>query len=216
MIKASKWLKPPPPHDVLLPLRSPTAPSPYITIANETWYSQDGGTCPMEFVQTSQLWKNLCSALPSSIATTSWPGYRTMVFYDQWIGGFGPLIIQVWKGRCEKFMGDRVNRFPGGVGAEVGVYQRAPGLARNCWVPCVSKMFPLWFCLINPHTQDVVFDSNGQSLSNIFETTYWLNRWVSHTDYETFKSKNPSLKLPANPAYYTLEFTVNGVNYQWT
>ena len=80
-----------------------------------------------EYATTSPQWQKWCSYLPSS-EIIAWPGYATAskrVWADgQW------LTIQCWKGWCQQMLrgvalpGRLV--FPGGVGAEVGVYRDAP------------------------------------------------------------------------------------------
>ena len=41
------------------------------------------------------------------------------------------MVIQLWKGNCPKFLGFiGIESFPGGIGAEVGVYRRIPGRFR--------------------------------------------------------------------------------------
>jgi len=55
------------------------------------------------------------------IITKDTKEYLTKVVEDK-IGGF-PIVIQLWKGWCER-LGGRYANFPGGMGAEVGVYRR--------------------------------------------------------------------------------------------
>ena len=74
-------------------------------------YSDDSG---YDYVETSDDWKKACSVLPS-FAAVEWPGYATSVVEDT-IGGQA-VVIQLWKGRCQRFFG--LNDFPGGIGAEV-------------------------------------------------------------------------------------------------
>src|SRR6266478_195527 len=75
--------------------------------------------------ETSDSWKQLCRGLPCCDAL-QWPDYATM-HVDDVING-QPVVIQVWKGWCQKFLG--LQSFPGGIGAEVGVYHRMPGRVR--------------------------------------------------------------------------------------
>jgi hypothetical protein len=78
--------------------------------------TKDGYT----YVETSQAWKDVCSALPC-FAEVWWAGYLTKVIKTS-IGG-QPVIIQLWKGWCQRLGGKWAN-FPGGMGAEVGIYSK--------------------------------------------------------------------------------------------
>ena len=77
------------------------------------------------FVDTSDFWKRVCSCLPCSIQL-AWPGYQTEAIRAT-IGDHN-VIIQVWKGWCPHLVPDFTAPFvgeiyfPGGIGAEVGIY----------------------------------------------------------------------------------------------
>src|SRR5579871_1191100 len=73
------------------------------------------------YVETSNQWKQLCQALPS-FKEVAWPDYATAVIEDR-INGHD-VVIQPWKGWCQQFL--MREDFPGGVGAEVGIYRRQP------------------------------------------------------------------------------------------
>jgi hypothetical protein len=74
----------------------------------------------LDYVETSQNWKNICSPLPC-FAEMWWPGYLTTVIKTT-LGG-QPVVIQLWKGWCQR-LGARWANFPGGMGAEVGIYHK--------------------------------------------------------------------------------------------
>jgi hypothetical protein len=86
------------------------------------------GMCPVvfntvdgyEFVETSDEWNRACRPLPC-FAELYWPGYATAV-RELDINGV-PAIVQLWKGFCPRFLGG-LSSFPGGYGAEVGIYRR--------------------------------------------------------------------------------------------
>jgi hypothetical protein len=77
-----------------------------------------------DFDETSPSWKEECRALPC-FKDIRWPDYDTWVVEDVIDGQ--PVVIQLWKGWCQQFLGR--SDFPGGIGAEVGVYRRIPGKA---------------------------------------------------------------------------------------
>jgi hypothetical protein len=190
-----------------------------------TVQSSDGNG--YEYVETSDFWKTCCSSLPS-FSEVWWPDYSTKVI-ETTIDN-QPVVIQLWKGWCQKFLGR--NDCPGGIGAEVGVYHRIAGKQ----VPAVLPGFPqklsdfllggvervggqhLWwaypelgatitFELVNPKTGET-FISAGP------ETTYWLNKWMDPSSYERYRADQDG-KVPVFSAEYALNFTINGQSYQW-
>ena len=71
------------------------------------------GESNVMFNETSENWKALCGQLPCSLAL-QWPGYSTTIMEDTVSGS--PVVIQLWKGWCPKFLGAVTAVFPGGVG----------------------------------------------------------------------------------------------------
>src|SRR5215472_1720317 len=82
------------------------------------------------FSEVSESWQQLCQNLPS-FGALQWPDYTTQVV-EAVVGG-QPVVIQAWKGWCQRFLG--VGEMPGGIGAEVGVYRRMPGRVRPTSIP---------------------------------------------------------------------------------
>jgi hypothetical protein len=71
---------------------------------------------------TSPWWNDVCSQLPCSLKL-AWPGYVTQMVEVTLRGE--PAVIQLWKGWCQSLPDiPGVVYFPGGVGAEVGIYRR--------------------------------------------------------------------------------------------
>jgi len=86
-----------------------------------------------EFVETSQNWKDTCSTLPC-FTQCWWADYLTAVVQAELLisGMKRNVIIQLWKGWCQRLGGRLMNDFPGGIGAEVGVYEIVdPAAASN-------------------------------------------------------------------------------------
>ncbi len=73
-----------------------------------------------EYIETARPWKAMCSTLPC-FAEMWWPGYLTKVVRTRIRGH--EVVIQLWKGWCQRFLGHHA-RFPGGIGAEVGIYRK--------------------------------------------------------------------------------------------
>lgn len=183
--------------------------------------------------ETSERWKQLCTTFPC-FALLQWPGYSTQVIDT--IGGQPltisghPVVIQVWKGKCQKFLG--LENFPGGIGAEVGVYHRVPGRARPTleslsFLPGPFAAFiiasiatltddQLWwafpelnarlkFTLTNSITNQTFFTGGS-------EVTYWLNKWMDDDSYETYRG-NHGNQTPASPTDYLLDYSINEISF---
>jgi hypothetical protein len=176
--------------------------------------------------ETSETWKELCRALPCFDAL-QWPDYST-THVDATINGQA-VVIQLWKGWCEKFLG--LNEFPGGVGAEVGIYRRMPGRARPTSLPFVPSWLEslilssiktltddeLWwpfpelgavveYTLTNPKT-GLKFFSAGP------EATYWLAKWMFDDSYAKYVAAQGIGRTPILSADYALEYRVGGISF---
>jgi hypothetical protein len=112
------------------------------------------------FDETSAFWKLFCKDLPCT-AWMGWPNYYTAVLPVRI--GKQKYMIQVWKGHCERVpdaVGDAITsdgiHFPGGVGAEVGIYLRDENRPKfTLW----ELRVPLWAWLRN------IFDSSRREES---------------------------------------------------
>src|SRR2546426_2571055 len=180
------------------------------------------------YVETSDSWKKMCTAFPC-FGALQWPDYATK-WFPATING-QPVVIQLWKGYCEKFLG--LERFPGGIGAEVGIYRREPGRARPTSLPFLPPKLAafflkpigsltdndLWwaypelntqlsFTLVNPITKETFFSTGT-------EKTYWLNRWMDESSYSKYKQSQGAGKTPTFSVDYRLEYTINGTRYSW-
>jgi hypothetical protein len=193
-------------------------PSPTVTDTDARGY---------DFVETSNWWKRACEALPS-FAGVHWPDYGTKVVHDTIDGK--AVVIQLWKGWCQKFLGR--DDFPGGIGAEVGIYHQVPGRA----VPASLPHYPasaaafllggmekiggdhLWwayadlnaeieFELVNPKTHEPFFSAGPQQ-------TYWRNRWMNPDSYEKYRHDQHH-HVPTFSAHYVLNYKINGKSYSW-
>jgi hypothetical protein len=179
------------------------------------------------YVETSERWKQLCAVLPSFLALR-WPGYATALVEDVIDGE--PVVLQLWKGWCQKFLG--IQEFPGGIGAEVGVYRRVPGrrpptalpflppaaeavllqhlgelTGDDLWWPAPELSARLEFSLINPVTDRPLLTAGP-------ENSYWLNRWMNESSYVMYALKQRG-KVPILPDQYILEYRVNGTLRRW-
>ena len=164
------------------------------------------GKYTYEYIEVAPEWKKVCSVLPLNARVTSWPGYRTQVYRDVMIAGCGPLIIQPWKGWCQRFGGAKADSFPGGIGAEVGVYELIDPRHQDVWIPYTKKLFPLRFRLIHPFTKEIFFTSKT-------ETSYWVTRWMAREGYKHYKDVH-SLH-PLEPDHFVQEFWVGDMHFVW-
>jgi hypothetical protein len=176
--------------------------------------------------ETSEWWKDMCTAFPCFFAM-QWPGYVSDIVEDVIDGQ--PVVIQLWKGYCAKFLGFAgVRAFPGGIGAEVGIYRRIPGKSRlpqapflqgdlsakvsqaltnltdnELWWPAPELGTTLEFNFIDPVTGDTVFSAGPQK-------SYWLTKWMEPDDYQKYQDAQPT---PIKVEDYILEYKVNGKLY---
>ena len=181
-----------------------------------------------QYDETSEEWKQLCTNFPC-FAVLEWPDYSTQVV-EATIDGQA-VVIQLWKGTCQKFLGGLGN-FPGGIGAEVGVYRRVPGWARPTlqslsFLPAPLAAFivasiasltddQLWwafpelgakidFTLTNSVTSQTFFTAGP-------EVTYWLNKWMFDDSYAKYQNDQGN-QTPASPTDYLLDYRINGKSY---
>jgi hypothetical protein len=181
--------------------------------------------------ETSESWKELCSAFPCFFAL-QWPGYASDIVED--IINEQPVVIQLWKGFCPKFFG--LQFFPGGVGAEVGVYRRIPGRARPASLPFPLNMSPLntkvlgalatladnelwWpfpelgaeieYTLTNPNTNQPFFSAGP-------EKSYSMAKWMDPDSYDKYR-EDQGRNTPTQLENYILDYKINGNNYpRWS
>jgi hypothetical protein len=180
------------------------------------------------YVSVSESWKDLCAMLPC-FAALQWPGYSTDFFDDEIDGQ--PVVIQLWKGWCQKFLG--LQFLPGGIGAEVGVYRRIPGKLKptslsflqnpvlegfflnllapvadnELWWPAPELNAKLEFTLINPNTNQTFFSAGP-------ENSYWLTSWMNEPDYVKYVL-DQGFRTPFFANDYILEYTINGKVRRW-
>jgi hypothetical protein len=177
-----------------------------------------------KYVETSEEWKTLCAVLPC-FSAMHWPDYDTKIIEDKIDGR--DVVIQLWKGTCQQFLG--LTDWPGGVGAEVGVYVRAPGrpipaldflppLVRplytaaaglnndHLWWPDPSLKTEIQFVLHNPLTKTPFFAAGPQ-------TSYWRNRWMAFDSVDKYEANHPG-KLPRWATELKLTFRINDKQYE--
>jgi len=191
-----------------------------------------------DFVETSDDLKDAAGVLPCFWAL-QWPNYATNVIEANIDGK--DVVIQLWKGWCQQFLSSP--EFPGGIGAEVGIYERVSGRGfpadRPEWMPVVLFEFlqaksklangDFWwpveekhsveFELINPVTNQTFFKAGPQN-------TYWRNKWMDTDSYDKYQNKQekrwqwlpgwfPGNSLtPPFSSWYLLDYKINGVPFE--
>lgn len=157
------------------------------------------------YCETSEYWKNMCQDLPCTLAL-AWPDYETQTF-EMTLNG-QPAVVQVWRGHCQRFLGD--SWFPGGYGAEVGVYTRQPYLPSETegpgdkWWPAPHLVQSISFRLINLDNGNSVF------FESLTENTYWNCKWMTPDSYNAYVSNLGPGNTPPHADRYQLEFEING------
>jgi hypothetical protein len=192
--------------------------TPTITYNDELGYT---------YVETSERWKQQCEQLPCFDALR-WPLYES-THIEARING-QPVVIQLWAGYCEKFLG--MQNFPGGVGAEVGVYRRQPRRPRPralpplpfgwehrtrdaidqlpddaLWWPAPGLNAELEFEFVNTDLNLTLFAAGP-------ERSYWLAKWMNEQSYGRFARAAGSLN-GFLPDRYTLRYKINGQTRTW-
>ena len=188
-------------------------------------YADDNG---YSYVETSELWKQLCSVLPC-FAALQWPGYATTIVEDTIDGQ--PVIIQLWKGWCQKFLG--LQTFPGGIGAEVGVYRRDPGRVRPTSLPFLPAPLEsivltaianlsdndLWWPFPEVNAR-IEFTLTNSVINQTFfragpEVSYWLAKWMNDGSYAKYQRDQApgNSRDPLFTVDYILDYTINGKTY---
>jgi hypothetical protein len=189
------------------------------------------------YVETSPELKAAVSGLPC-FAAIHWPDYATKVVEDTIDGK--PVVIQLWKGWCQQTFSSPV--FPGGIGGEVGIYERVEGrgfpaskpdfvpeamwhflheaskhAGDDFWFPVAEKN-EIEFDFINPVTDTKVFHAGPQK-------TYWLTKWMDNESYEDYKDSlgkkwswlpkwfPGNAKAPKFAVQYKMEYKINGKTY---
>lgn len=178
-----------------------------------------------DYVEVSEFWTGFCS----DIACGPWvrfQGYSETHRYNANIPGVGPAIIQLWKGYCPRFnqieeytkkVGLKTiplvnigKNFPGGLGAEVGVYVPRSGKTMmdaaltgsapltGEWMPLVNKNIRISFQLVDKKTGQVVVDAPEKM-------TWWRTKWKNVGD-----PLKPYGGLK-DPLEYELRYKINGV-----
>ena len=190
------------------------------------------------YTETSEAWNGLCAALPC-FSGLHWPDYDTRVIEGNLYGE--PVVIQLWKGWCPRFLG--LTTFPGGIGAEVGVYRRVSGRALPTnldflpaplralmatalrtqpadafWWPVTDRAFDIEFRLTNPVTGDRFFASGNRS-------TWWRNKWMLEDSFMRWRAAQgrrwPVLpvwvpgnaRVPGAATGYRLDYSINGQTF---
>jgi hypothetical protein len=115
--------------------------------------------------------------------------------------------VQLWKGWCQRTGGgnDKAGgSFPGGVGAEVCVYQYGLAKYGGGLYPYLKKPFRLKFQLQPPGGDPGIFFTASTKADS-----YWLGCWMTHNDYkDKYKPKHPN--HPVDPARYILKYWIDG------
>lgn len=191
-----------------------------------------------QYDETDLWWKQACEALPC-FSALKWPDYDTAVIEDVIDGK--KIVIQLWKGWCQRFFGS--SNFPGGIGAEVGVYERvagrpfpstlsfleAPAAAfwktkaglladAELWWPPSKITTKIEWELVNPITKKVFFKAPLQE-------TYWRNKWMNPRHYLDYRRKYEkrwemlpwwipgNSRTPPFSIGYQLHYKINGKSY---
>jgi hypothetical protein len=167
-----------------------------------------------------------------------WPDYSSEIVEDT-INGKA-VVIQLWKGWFQRFLGSE--DFPGGIGAEVGIYERVTGrgfptarpdrvpepvwnalreaskhASGDFWWP-VTELNEIEYEFINPVNNTVAYRAGP-------EKTYWLAKWMEPNSYHKYQQAEgkkwkwlpawfpKNSQTPTFAAQYLLQYKINGKSY---
>lgn len=153
--------------------------------------------------QNTEWWKQQCSKLPCSKAL-KWETYETKA--DTWEHKGKYYVIQLWKGHCQKFLDQ--NGFPGGYGAEVGLYE----FGELYWLPCLDPIFEMSFKLSFTgleESEPYVF------LDNASVKTWWQTEWIEPESYNLWLEKHGGSGNAPYVMNMKMNYTINGHDYVW-
>lgn len=160
-----------------------------------------GGTTGYVFTEAPP--EDLVIALPCGPWTVL-PGYPTQ-FFDATIGG-RTVLVQLWKGSCPDYLGWAGS--PGGVGAEVGLYNRHPWFPDLFWWPDAEHEKVIEFTLINPVTSAPFFSASSPG------PIWWSHKWMKFQSYDQYV-RDQHNNVPAKPEQYSLRSRIDGTSFEW-
>lgn len=181
-------------------------------------------------------WAEQCRPLPC-FHGVCWRGYAERVLKNVPVrinNSVHYVIVHMWKGLCQKFLGNPA--FPGGMGAEVGVYLVQPSswaanrpFSKTLWaalgadativraaedLPNPHKWYPAYewdkdlnirFRLLDPVNKAVVFETRPKS-------GYWCTEWMEKEAYWAWeRCRGESV----NATHLTLEYRINDYHGAW-
>jgi hypothetical protein len=161
--------------------------------------SSGGGASSYVFTELPPEW--LVQSLPCGPWTVL-PGYPTK-FVDTTVGG-RRVLVQVWKGSCPDYLGHGA----GGVGAEVGLYNRDAWLPDAFWWPDYQNKKHISFTLINPKT-NAEFFSAASSVP-----IWWSHKWMKFPSYDQYV-RDQNRNVPRSTEDYILRYKIDGRSYSW-
>ena len=130
------------------------------------------------------------------------PGYPTH-FFDTSIGG-RTVLVQLWKGSCPDYLGHGA----GGVGAEVGLYNRDGWFPGTFWWPDHQHEKMINFTLINPVTTAPFFSASSPV------PIWWSHKWMKFPSYDHYRIDQNN-NVPASTQHYILRYRIDGRSFEW-
>lgn len=155
-----------------------------------------------------QLWKGFCPrfADPSTLADT----LRNQEKYGE-IGDAISAAKKFVTVALGKFDGSPVgSAFPGGYGAEVGIYTPGKGAPEAYWLPYVQPKIKIQFWLVDPINGDTIVHAGE-------EETWWRTKWMTTHSYRTkYLPTLPKGDPRVNDDLrFVLHYEINGVKGVW-
>ena len=153
-----------------------------------------------------QLWKGFCPRFDDGSSIT----YFNQVYNNPLLTGIidAAQAVDDNVGLDMFAFGDE---FPGGIGAEVGIYyiSDVPALEDVMWYPVNDYSIEIKFVLVNPNSNppDTLIHAPERK-------TWWRTRWMATDSYNSYRQHYP---CPDNPLEYELHYWINGIKQPvWT
>lgn len=180
--------------------------------------------------EIAESWAKQCRWLPC-FHGVCWKGYAERVIKNVQVGN-RYLIVHLWKGYCNKFLWN--NDFPGGIGAEVGVYLVQPDswidmhkgevataldmadsiINPNSYykkaleIPNPHKWFPAWELDISMRFKLIDPETNQTVIETKEKPGYWCTEWLELDAYQEWERCRGG---KIDGTHLTLQYWINGV-----
>lgn len=161
--------------------------------------------------QNTETWKKQWETTSCNLAL-QWPGYATVA--PAWEHKGKKYVVQLWKGHCQKFLDNK--DFPGGYGAEVGLYDY--GVLH--WYPSLAPLYEIQFTLSfvglkDGKTYELINTATSPKSEEVSNRTWWQTEWMEPDSFTKFVAKSGGSANCPYAYHMRLDYSIDGVRNQW-